>query len=59
MLPDKAISEFQAVYLQQVGEAIGFDEAKSKAENFLKLFQLITKKNKDEEFYTSTQRDSE
>ena len=42
MLPDQAIIEFQSLYQQQVGTAISFDTAKE-AENFIKLFELVTK----------------
>jgi len=45
MLPDKAVKEFQEIYERKVGEKITFEEAKIKAENFLRLMDLITKPN--------------
>lgn len=50
-LPDKAVKEFQDIYHKKVGEKISFEEARIKAEDFLRLFDLITKpinKNKNE-----------
>ncbi len=47
MLPDKAISEFQKLYQQEVGENIDFNTAKLKSENFIRLFSLITKNDNE------------
>lgn len=44
-LSDKAIKEFQEIYKEKSGE-ISFEEARTKAEDFLKFFALITKPNK-------------
>ena len=44
MLPDKAISEFKKIYEEKFGE-ITDDVARSKAENFISLFDLVTKKD--------------
>lgn len=42
-LPDEAIKEFQEIYKRKCGKKISFEEAKIKAENFINLFDLITK----------------
>lgn len=42
-LPDKAIKEFQEIYKRKCGKEISFEQAKIKAENFINLFDLITK----------------
>jgi hypothetical protein len=50
-LPDRAVKEFQDIYHRKVGEKISFEEARIRAEDFLRLFDLITKpinKNKNE-----------
>lgn len=56
MLPDQAIIEFQSLYQQQVGIPISFSEAKKEAENFIKLFELVTKNEneyeKNDKFYS-------
>lgn len=44
-LSDKAVKEFQKIYKKKCGE-ISFEEARTKAEDFLKFFALITKPNK-------------
>lgn len=49
MLPDQAVIEFQNLYQQQVGMPISFAEAKKEAENFIKLFELVTKNENDNE----------
>ena len=43
MLPDQAIKEFQEIYNRKIGKKLTFDEAKIKAEDFIRLFDLITK----------------
>lgn len=42
-LPDEAIKEFQEIYKRKCGKEISFEEAKIEAENFINLFDLITK----------------
>lgn len=42
-LPDEAIKEFQNIYKIKCGKEISFEEAKIEAENFINLFDLITK----------------
>lgn len=43
-LPDEAVKEFQEIYKKKCGE-ISSEEARTKAEDFLKFFALITKPN--------------
>jgi len=43
MLPDKAIEEFRQIYIKKVKKPLSFEEAKIKAEKFIRLFDLITK----------------
>lgn len=43
MLSNKAIKEYQEIYLKEFGEEIPFEEAKIQAENFISLIRLITK----------------
>ncbi len=49
MLNEQAIKEFQEIYFKEYGEALAFDEAAAKAENFLRFFKTIIKPstNKD------------
>lgn len=42
-LPDEAIKEFQSLYKSELGKEISWDEAKTRAESFLRLFKLISK----------------
>ena len=41
-LSDEAVKEFQEIYRKKCGE-ISFEQAREKAESFLKFFALITK----------------
>ena len=43
-LPAKAVSEFQDIYLRKCGIQLSFNEAEIRANNFLRLMMLITKK---------------
>lgn len=43
LLPDKAVKEFQDIYKRKCGEELTLEEARIKAENFINLFDLITK----------------
>lgn len=47
-LPIEAISEFREIYQRKFGEKISNDEAGVKAENFLRLMMLITRKPENE-----------
>ncbi len=58
MLPDKAVAEFRAIYQKEVGDLISFDEAKKEAENFIQLFDLVTKKDEYEKLYENQERTS-
>lgn len=42
-LSDEAIKEFRSIYKRKVGEEISFEETKIESENFINLFDLITK----------------
>jgi hypothetical protein len=48
-LPEQAIEEFQSIYLEKLGKRISFEIAKSKAENFIKLFEIVTKNENEKE----------
>lgn len=48
-LPDEAVKEFQEIYKIKCGKEISFEEAKIEAENFIRLFDLITKTPKKEQ----------
>jgi len=43
MLSNKAIKEYQEIYLKEFGKEISFEEAKVQAENFVNLIRLIIK----------------
>lgn len=43
-LPTKAVSEFQNIYRRKCGIQLSFNEAEIRADNFLRLMMLITKK---------------
>jgi hypothetical protein len=43
MLPDKAVKEFQEIYERKIGEKLPIEQARIRAENFIRLFDLITK----------------
>jgi hypothetical protein len=43
MLPKEAITEFRETYQKEFGVSISFEEAQQKAENFIQLFELISK----------------
>ena len=43
-LPTVAINEFQEIYQRRIGVALSFDEAKIRAEGFLRLMDLLTRK---------------
>ncbi len=45
LLPPQAIKEFQQIYQKKFNEVIDLNEAKKKAENFIRLFELITNKH--------------
>lgn len=45
-LPVLAVKEFMDIYQRKVGGGLTFDEANLRAENFLRLMLLITKKPK-------------
>lgn len=58
MIPDKAVIEFQAIYQKEIGNLISLDEAKKEAENFIQLFDLVTKKDEYEKLYENQERAS-
>jgi len=43
MLSEQAIKEFQEIYFKEYGEALAFEEAAAKAENFLRFFKAVVK----------------
>lgn len=43
-LPTVAVNEFQEIYQRKIGVVLSFDEAKIKAEGFLRLMELLTRK---------------
>lgn len=43
MLPKKAIQEFQEIYEKECGIELTEDEARRHGEDFLSLFELITR----------------
>lgn len=43
-LPIVAINEFRDIYQRKIGVVLTFDEAKIRAEKFLRLMILLTKK---------------
>jgi len=45
-LPEGAIKEFQLIYKEKVGEEISYEKAKTEAENFITLYDLVTKRVK-------------
>ena len=47
-LPTQAVNEFQEIYQRKFGEKISTDEAGVKAENFLRLMMLITRRDEGE-----------
>ena len=47
MLPESAIYEFQKIYKDQIEVTLSFEAAQKEAENFIQLFDLVTK-NEDE-----------
>lgn len=54
MLPNKSILEFQKIYLDQIGIELSFEEAKKEAENFIQLFDLVTK-NEKKDYYDNSE----
>ena len=46
-LPTQAVAEFLDIYQRKVGGTLTFDEANSRAENFLRLMMLLTGETKD------------
>ena len=56
MLPEKAINEFQKIYKDQIGVNLPFDAAQKEAENFIQLFDLVTKNEDDNEKLKSSLR---
>lgn len=51
-LPTVAVNEFQEIYQRKIGVALTFNEAKIKAEKFLRLMMLLTGKSKDKTNYS-------
>lgn len=49
MLPDSAIKEFQMIFQKQFSIELSFEEARTRAENFIQLFDLTTSKPKEKE----------
>ena len=43
MLSRQAIEEFQEIYFTEYGEVLTFEQAATKAENFLRFFKTIVK----------------
>lgn len=46
-LPIEAINEFKEIYQRKIGVSLTNDQAKIRAEKFLRLMMLLTKKPKD------------
>ncbi len=44
-IPKEAILEFAQIYFEKFDIKLSFEEAKVKAENFIKLFDLVTEKD--------------
>ncbi len=42
MLPREAVIEYQQIYKDKCGLALSFEEAESKANNFIRLMALLT-----------------
>ncbi|MEO8581771.1 MAG: hypothetical protein ABI425_04345 [Patescibacteria group bacterium] len=49
MLPKKAIQEFQQIYKEKCGIELTEDETRAHAEDFIQLFDLITRVDKKDE----------
>jgi len=47
-LPVEAVNEFQEIYQRRLGVEISINEAETRAENFLRLTMLITRKEENE-----------
>jgi len=45
-LPQKAIEEYQAIYLKKFQINLNFEEAQQRANNFIRLMALITNSSK-------------
>lgn len=45
MLPNDAVLEFRTIYLNKLGLELSVQEAQKKAENFIQLFDLVTRRN--------------
>lgn len=59
MLPKNAIIQFQMIYKQVYGIELDFDESKQKAENFIQLFDLVTRKDEYEKLESSIRTEAD
>ncbi len=46
-IPIEAVNEFKEIYQRKIGVILTFNEAKIRAEKFLRLMMLLTEKPKD------------
>lgn len=54
MLPNESIIEFQDLYKRELGITITFEKALQKAEDFIQLFDLITRNEKKQHAMETT-----
>lgn len=56
MLTDEAVLEFQDLYSEEIDKNLNFEQAKSKATNFIRLFNLVLKaSNENKKFKNEKQ----
>lgn len=57
ILPKQAVEEFRSIYSKQIGKKLSIEEAQVKAENFIQLFEIVTKNENEKQTWIHSHKE--